>query len=83
MFAENYVGYTVPQAYPVWSERFRQILAGFFEFYAYFKFSENIVSVFEGAPISFNLRYEDDEKLGSTRRRWVTTSLWSSKMNKI
>lgn len=59
----------MPKSYPVWSERFRDILIGFFDFYTDFEYTKNIISVFEGETIDMAIVNVDDDKLSDIRRR--------------
>lgn len=69
LIPENNVGFKMPENYPIWSERFRDILIGFFEYYAKFDYDKNIISVFEGKTVSHNIRNQDDKTLDDSLKR--------------
>lgn len=65
---ENNVAFDKPQNVQICKDRLRDLLIGFFKYYANFQHNKDVISVFEGKTIS-SIEKMDDNKLSKTLYR--------------
>lgn len=59
-----------PANITICKDRLSVLLTGFFDFYSKFDFTKNIISVYEGCPISHSIREADERSLSHSVLRY-------------
>lgn len=67
---ENLVHFANPKNITICKDRLRELLIGFFDYYANFDFFNKIISPFEAREINQNFRQIPVDSLSRSMRRW-------------